>query len=220
MDPGSEGILSSIYEAITAIMAEVDAIDKSKKNKEQGFMFRGIDDVYNMVHPLLAKHGVFSIPEVMDERTEERKSARGGNLIYRMLKMKYTFFAQDGSNVAAIVIGEGMDTGDKASNKAMAVAHKYALIQIFSIPTCDLDDPDAETPPPSEPVYKPAPAVRQFDIINLTKILDDAVLLGLINTDQKAKKLDFAQGLDPARLPAYIVKVENDIKLLEGLPHA
>jgi hypothetical protein len=218
VDSKRADILSSIFEFITGIMAEVDAIAKTKENKEQGFRFRGIDDVYNMIHPLMSRFGVFSVPEVLEERTEERKSKYGGNLIYRMLKMKYTFFAQDGSSVSATVIGEGMDSGDKASNKAMAVAHKYALIQMFSIPTDEMGaiDPDGETPPPSVPL-KQNPAIRQFDMLAFEQMLDDAMAKGLITDAQKKQKMDYAANRAPENLPAYIVSIEKQIKALQGV---
>jgi hypothetical protein len=145
----------NIYQAISAIMTDVDAIGKTKRNNAQGFNFRGVDDVYNTLHPLLAKHGVFTLPEVLEDRTEERSTKNGANLIYRVLKIKYTFCCADGTSVAAVVIGEGMDSGDKASNKAMSIAHKYAFFQVFAIPTEELVDPDASTPPPSEPISRP-----------------------------------------------------------------
>ena len=134
-----------IYKKIAAILADSDAIGKDRINNQQGFRFRGIDDVYNSLHPILAKHGVFSTTTVLEDRTEERQSARGGTLIYRILKVQFTFYAEDGSFVQSVVIGEGMDSGDKASNKAMAIAHKYALLQLLAIPTEDAKDPDAES---------------------------------------------------------------------------
>lgn len=137
--------MSQIHEKIIAIMAESDAIAKGRRNQQQGFNFRGIDDVYNSLHPLLAKHGVFSTTEVIEERTEERTTKSGSALIYRMLKVKFHFYAADGSTVESVIIGEGMDSGDKASNKAMAVAHKYALLQLLAIPTEDAKDPDMES---------------------------------------------------------------------------
>jgi hypothetical protein len=141
--------MANIFESMVAIMTDIDAVGKNQKNQQQGFKFRGIDDVYNAVHPILAKHGVFTVPTVLNERTEERQTQRGGNLIYRILTMKYTFFASDGSYFETTVIGEGMDSGDKAANKAMAVAHKYALLQALCIPTEDMVDPDSETHSPS-----------------------------------------------------------------------
>ena len=140
-----------IYQAIADVMSDVDAIGKTKTNQQQGFKFRGIDDLYNAIHPLLAKHKVFTVPQVLEDKTEDRVTSNGKNLIYRVLKIQYKFYATDGSFVEAVVIGEGMDSGDKASNKAMSIAHKYALLQVFAIPTEDTIDPDLTTPPPSKP---------------------------------------------------------------------
>lgn len=138
-----------IYQAINSIMNEMEAIEKGKKNAQQGFMYRGVDDVMNTLKPLLAKHKVFVVPKVLEETREERTTAKGGLLLYSVLKIKYTFYAEDGSGVSAVVIGEGMDSGDKASNKAMSVAFKYACFQVFCIPTEDMVDPDSNTPEPS-----------------------------------------------------------------------
>jgi len=141
----------NIYEAIGSIMKKGVAIGKEKRNQQQNFMYRGIDDVMNVFQPLMSEAGIFMVPEVLEAKREERQSSRGGNLIYSILKVRYTFYAEDGSNVSAVVVGEGMDSGDKASNKAMAVAMKYAMFQTFCIPTEEMPDPDAETPPPSRP---------------------------------------------------------------------
>ena len=136
----------NIYESITKIMEEVPAIGKTKTNKTQGFKFRGIDDVMNALQPLLSKNKVFIVPEILEQIREERTTQKGGNLIYSICKIKYKFYAEDGSNIEAITIGEGMDSGDKATNKAMAIAMKYALFQVFCIPTEEMKDPDSESP--------------------------------------------------------------------------
>lgn len=141
----------NIYESITKIMSEVPAIGKEKTNLQQKFKYRGIDDVMNALQPLLAKHKVFIAPEVLEQTREERDTKSGGTLIYSICKIKYTFYAEDGSSIVATTIGEGMDSGDKATNKAMAIAMKYALFQVFCIPTEEMKDPDAETPPEIKP---------------------------------------------------------------------
>ena len=125
-------------------MADIGAIGKNTKNTQQGFMFRGIDAVMNALQPAMLKNNIFVVPEVLEQTREERQTAKGGTLIYSILKMKFTFFADDGSNISAVVIGEGMDSGDKASNKAMSIAFKYACFQVFCIPTEEMKDPDAE----------------------------------------------------------------------------
>lgn len=134
----------NIFESINKVMEQIGAIGKDSKNTTQGFMYRGIDAVMNSLQPALVKNKVFVVPEVIEQTREERTNAKGTTLIYSVAKVKYTFFAEDGSNVSAVVIGEGMDTGDKSMNKAMSVAFKYACFQVFCIPTEEMVDPDAE----------------------------------------------------------------------------
>ena len=135
----------NIYETISAVMSEIGAIGKTSKNQMQGFMFRGIDAVMNAISPALQKYKLFIVPEILEHTREERTSFKGGTLIYSICKIKYTFYAADGSSITATVIGEGMDSGDKSTNKAMSIAFKYACFQVFCIPTEEMVDPDAET---------------------------------------------------------------------------
>ena len=139
----------NIYQSIHGVMEEVGAIGKNRKNQQQGFMYRGVDEVMNALQPAFVKYNIFVVPEVLEQTREERTAKSGGQLIYSILKVKFTFFADDGTSVSATVIGEGMDSADKASNKAMSVAFKYACFQVFCIPTEEMVDPDAETPPQS-----------------------------------------------------------------------
>ena len=134
----------NIYETIAAVMGEIGAVGKTSKNATQGFMFRGIDAVMNAINPALVKFKLFIVPEILEQTREERTTAKGGLLIYSICKVKYTFYAEDGSSISATVIGEGMDSGDKATNKAMSIAFKYACFQVFCIPTEEMVDPDAE----------------------------------------------------------------------------
>ena len=142
-----------IYKAIPAIMDEIGHIGKDKKNQQQGFMFRGIDQVMNTMKPLLAKHGVFVLPVVTKTTREERLTKSGGTLIYTMHTVDFHFIADDGSEVGSTIVGEGMDSADKSSNKAMAVAFKYACFQVFCIPTEEMAkaDPDGYMPEASKP---------------------------------------------------------------------
>lgn len=144
-----------IYQQMAKIMADIAPIAKERSNQQQGYKFRGIDDVYAAVQQIMAHHGVFSLPTVLEDRTEERTTKNGSALIYRVLKIRYDFYAEDGSSVPATVIGEGMDSGDKASNKAMSVGEKYCLLQAYKIPTSEPKDPEHESP---EPAPKPKPA--------------------------------------------------------------
>lgn len=136
--------MAQIHELIGKAMREIGAIGKDSVNSQQKFKYRGIDAVYNALNPVMAKYGMFICPEVLDQQREERQTANGGLLKYTILTIKYTVYAPDGSNIAVTVVGEGMDSGDKSSNKAMSIAMKYAMFQLFFIPTEDLKDPDAD----------------------------------------------------------------------------
>lgn len=161
-----------IYKAMTSAMADIGAVSKAQTNQQQHFRYRGIDDAMNALYPVLAKHGLFLVPEVLEQTREERVTKSGGNLIYSILKVRYTMYAGDGSSVSAVVIGEGMDSADKSSNKAIAAAMKYAIFQMFCIPTEDMrdNDPDKETPPDSKPLNrKPVPVYHPSEDIKAIK---------------------------------------------------
>ena len=143
---------AQIYGLIQKAMQKIGAIGKNSVNQQQKYSFRGIDAVYNALNPVMSELGLFVCPEILDHRREERETENTYNgqtktsiLKYSILSIKYTMFAPDGSNVSCVVVGEGMDSGDKASNKAMSVALKYAMFQLFMIPTEEMIDPDAET---------------------------------------------------------------------------
>ena len=143
-----------IYKSIIGVMSEIGAIGKEKINSQQGFKYRGVDDVMNALQPLLIKHNIFIIPEVIEQIREDKVSSKGNALIYSICKVKFTFFADDSSSVTAVTIGEGMDSGDKATNKAMATAFKYACFQVFCIPTEEIKDSDSESHEIKPPEYK------------------------------------------------------------------
>lgn len=131
-----------IYKQICLVMADIDAIGKNQKNQAQNFKFRGIDDVYNSLHHIFAKHQIFTVPTVLSEEFKEEIAKNGSKCIRAIIRIKYTLYAADGSFIEGSVVGEGLDYGDKAANKAMAIAHKYFLTQTFIIPTKDDKDPD------------------------------------------------------------------------------
>ena len=143
-----------IYEAISGVMADIGAVGKDSKNVQQNFMYRGIDAVMNALQPAMVRHKVFVIPEVLERTVSELTTARGAKMNWVTCRIKYSFFTTDGSSVEAVTVGEGMDMGDKATNKAMSIAFKYACFQVFCIPTEEMIDPDAESPELADPADK------------------------------------------------------------------
>lgn len=135
-----------IYSRLAAILKETTAISKSRKNQQQGFMFRGIDDIMNELHESFAKNEVFILPVVQSYTTQDRPTKSGGTNTYTRATITFRYMTTDGSFVETTNVGEAMDSGDKGMNKAMSIALKYSLLQMFLIPTEEQKDPDATTP--------------------------------------------------------------------------
>lgn len=149
----------AIFPALKKAMALVEAVAKNRRNKDQSYNFRGIDDVYTMIHGVLAEAGITTPPQVFDRELGERGTKSGGSMTHVRMLVGYWFTGEDGS---AVLVGpiwsEALDTSDKAHNKALAFAHKYCLLQAFCIPTEDVAEGDRETldrgePAPQQPTH-------------------------------------------------------------------
>ena len=140
-----------VYKAIAAVQSELAAIgiSKDKQNEMQHYSFRGIDDVYGALAPILAKNKLCVLPRVISRTCEERQTQKGGVLYSVTVESEFDLVsAEDGSKHTIRTIGEAMDSADKATNKAMSAAYKYAAFQAFCIPVEGMEDADATTPEP------------------------------------------------------------------------
>ena len=137
--------MTTVHQAIGSIIADFEGVGKNQRNKEQGYNFRGIDDVLKVLHPLMGTHGVFMVPDVLEREYEERVSKSGtvGHCCH--LHVKFTVYGPEGDSVELSTWGEGLDYGDKSTNKAATSAYKYALFELFAV-SDPADDADHETP--------------------------------------------------------------------------
>ena len=156
-----------IYGALAAVMAEVGAIGKSQENTHDHYKFRGIDDVYNALHPALVRNGIVVVPTLLNQERSTFETATGKTHQLATVTVRYQFFASDGSCVDCVVPGEGADRSDKSFNKAMSSAYKNAMFQVFCIPTeggsvdsesdtPDLSDARKAPPEPKRPTVADA----------------------------------------------------------------
>lgn len=133
-----------IFNAILNIMEGLEPVQKNKVNPSQHYKYRGIEDIYSALNPMLIANKVILIPELLSHNLTDFNSAKGSLLFRAIVSMKYTFKSTiDGSEAHCIMTGEGMDTGDKATPKAISMAFKYMAFQMFCIPVPD-DSADAE----------------------------------------------------------------------------
>ena len=163
---------TSVHEALAAVMADVQSVGKTEKNQQQGFSFRGIDAVLNAVGPALRRHGVVVMPTVLEHTYGSVEVGRNRTpMAHVTVKVTYTFYGPNATALAATVIGEAMDSGDKAVAKAMSVAFRIALLQALALPT---DEPD-----PDHDSYERSPrqSVTQDVFENLSRMVMEAASL-------------------------------------------
>jgi hypothetical protein len=139
----------NVYQLIAEVSAELckEGISKDRTNTQgAGYKFRGIDDVYNALSPIMSKAGLVILPRILNRQITERESAAGKALFYVVVEAEFDFVSShDNSSHTVRTFGEAMDSGDKATNKAMSGAYKYAAFQTFCIPTEGDNDADATT---------------------------------------------------------------------------
>jgi hypothetical protein len=159
-----------VYKKIAAVSAAMakEGISKARNNHQQGYKFRGIDDVYNALAPVLAEHQLVILPRVLSRDVTERTTSKGGVLFCVTVEAEFDIVAAtDGSKHTIKTYGEAMDSADKATNKAMSAAYKYAAMQAFCIPTEGDNDADAHShdvvPRPVKATAKPALSDDELD---------------------------------------------------------
>jgi hypothetical protein len=201
----------SIYQRMIAVLAELPAIGKNTRNTDQNFNFRSHDDVLNALNPLLAKHGIVVVPDVIERvASDARRTARDKTMYEVNLHVRFTFYGPAGDSIVASVWGEGTDMGDKATNKAMTMAFKNVLAQAFAVSTAETVDSDSESPEETtsgRPAQvEAAPDDRVDHLQALASSLD-------IKPSEIEGKLDAARASNFGELsPAY---VEGQIETLE-----
>lgn len=224
---------NEVYTAINAVTADLAkcGIGKDRKNQQQGYAFRGIDDVQNTLAPLLAKHGLVILPRILERSCEERQTKSGGTLFYTTVCAEFDLVcAKDGSTHVVRVYGEAMDSADKSTNKAMSASYKYMALLTFCIPVDPAEDADAVTPepgpkaePPAKPkaVPKPTPKLAtaeqrhelrtlsahdEFDVNQRTKLVQAAM--------DETTPADFADRLIAKAKETLAAKLDQDNPLL------
>ena len=153
----------TVQQRLIDVMRDVEAVKKTERNTAQNFSFRGIDSVVNAVGPALRKHGVLVVPEVLEHHLSTvevgQKRTQMGHVL---VKVRYSFYGDKGLDdvISCTVLGESMDSGDKATPKAMSVAFRIALLQALALPT---DEPDPDSYAYERAEAKPKATISQID---------------------------------------------------------
>lgn len=166
----------AVYAKIAAVQADMakHGISKDRENSFDRYRFRGIDDVYNALSPILAKHGLNILPRIIERVCQERTSKKGEPMFYVTVTAEFDLIAaEDGSVHTIRTYGEAMDRADKATNKAMSAAYKYAAFMAFAIPTDGDNDADAST---LDVAAKDEPTISDDQLAQLKQLIPAAKL--------------------------------------------
>lgn len=188
--------MALIHEKIFNIQKDMPTLQKNGVGPQtQGsYKFLAVDDVLSAIRPLLVEHGVIVVPVLVDKGFHYNAAADKGDgrvpreSIQAWVEYEFRFVAhEDGSEIVTRVVGEGIDTQDKAIRKATTSAWKIALIQTFALITGE-PDPDSQdgAHAAQSDVAKPTSAARAV---------------------QKAQNATVAQGVDQA-----VEKVKREIR--------
>ncbi len=216
----------TVFEAWSKVMEDVQAVGKNQRNTTPGqnYMFRGVDAVMNAVGPVLRKHGVFVVPEHVEQSHRDVLTTKGNPSRECTLTVSYRVYGPQGDSFPMQAPGESMDSGDKGTPKAMSVAYRTVLLQALTIPT-DEPDPDSQTyeraPYQQRQEAAPPPSAVDDHQVRLTAVkrrLMAAVLAakpGEVNDDDDAKAWIVAEiqqrGLDKDSV-ADVMKLAEELE--------
>ena len=144
----------TVHQAWAAVMGEVQAVRKGDRNEQHRFMFRGIDAVMNAVGPAMRKHGVYCTPVGVEPQWRDTQTTGGKAARECLVVVTYRVTGPAGDYFEGAAPGESLDSGDKATPKAMSVAYRTFLLQALTIPT---DEPDPDTHTYEREAPQPAP---------------------------------------------------------------
>lgn len=147
-----------VYLRVLDLMRQVGSIAKERTaNLGAGgrYQFRGIDQAMDEVGRGMRDVGLVMETRVIDRQYQQHevtsRNDRGQEKITvwttARVVVQYTLICpDDGSTLSFQAAGEGRDSGDKATSKAMSMACKYALFQGLMIPVAGLDESDGSHP--------------------------------------------------------------------------
>lgn len=155
----------NIFQKMSAITQEISTVAKNLQVGEGKSQYKAVGeaDVLAAVKPVEARHGVYSYPysrEIVESgemvattKYGERKS------LYLRLKTVYRFVNMENPDeyIDITTYGDGVDTQDKATGKAMTYSDKYALLKAYKIQTGD--DPDQNASETLNSVNRRDPAI-------------------------------------------------------------
>lgn len=125
----------NIYEKISAIMQDVQYLAKDDKVSFGSTSYKALSEekVTTIMRSELLKHKLSVFPI-------EQTASRSGSITHVDVKYRLVNVENPEEYIDVVSCGDGADTQDKGSGKAMTYAYKYMWLRTFALPTGE--DPD------------------------------------------------------------------------------
>lgn len=158
---------AKILEAISKVMDGLasEGLSKGRSNTQQGYKFRGIDDVLNVLARKLVDAKLVIVPRFSEHSIVQAGTTSKGGPIYRATVRGEFLLCHGEEAMPCVTYGEAFDSADKATNKAMSAAYKYMALQLFCIPTEGDNDADSVTHEVSTTASAPAKKVDERELV-------------------------------------------------------
>lgn len=170
VDVGDSGVVADldvpVHIAWQRVMQDVEWLGKNQRGDK--YMYRGIDDVMNIVGPAFRKHGVAVIPTAIEPTFTTINTAKGAVMNYCRATVQFTIYGPRGDSFTASTLGEAFDNGDKSGTKAQSIALRTFLLNGLAIQTNE-PERDTEYGQQHELAAPPRPTPEQY----AAEILDE-----------------------------------------------
>lgn len=156
-DGGPEGLRTptNIHEAIVAVMEQVGYVRK-QRGANLNYTYAGEAALIAALRPWMVQYGIYlSVSDIAEVVEQDIPRERGISWRVSLTSRVRFVHSPSATYIDVAARGEAMDVSDKANNKAMTAALKYALRQTFLIETGD--DPDDHQPLVARPNAAVAP---------------------------------------------------------------
>lgn len=143
--PGPEGPEQvPWYVAWSRVMETVRGVSKAERVTEgpAKFNYRGVDSALNVFGPACRLHGVLVLPVKVETSYRDTKTSTGKPTRECTAVVTYRIVGPAGDGIEVQAAGESLDTQDKGTAKAQAVALRTLLYHGGLVPTRD-PDPDS-----------------------------------------------------------------------------
>jgi len=150
----------NLYQRMAAVMGELEATPRTGQNTQFNYSYIEQGTVMAILRPKFAAHGIVLIAALTAVDHLTRATAKGGEMFVARVCIDFTFVNADHPEDRLTIpwLAEGMDTTDKAINKAVVAGQKYVLMKTFLLSDAD---PDGEQAPTDQHASQARPQNRQ-----------------------------------------------------------